>query len=66
MSRFVSGGTIPGDEASRAEAPVTRAGADTSTEWAAVQRELEEARRARAARGVVGEKSLYEVLQANK
>ncbi|KAG6000962.1 hypothetical protein E4U21_004858 [Claviceps maximensis] len=43
--------------------------ADTSTEWAAVQKELEDARRARAAqrsRAAEGERSLYEVLQANK
>ncbi|KAG5978345.1 hypothetical protein E4U55_006219 [Claviceps digitariae] len=44
--------------------------ADTSTEWAAVQKELEDARRARAAQrskaAEGGERSLYEVLQANK
>ncbi|KAG5931411.1 hypothetical protein E4U53_001780 [Claviceps sorghi] len=61
MSRFVSGGTIPG------EAPEGAKGVgDTSTEWAAVQRELEEARRARAAAGATRERSLYEVLEANK
>lgn len=43
---------------------------DTTTEWAAVQQELENARKARAEQRVKAasgeERSLYDVLQANK
>lgn len=78
MSRFVSGGTIEGTDAGLAAAPGAEPAAAVdpakSAEWAAVQRELdaerarrEEARRAAAGgHGPDGDKSLYEVLQANK
>lgn len=77
-SRFVSGGTtdtktgeiVPADPATSA-APATGSG-KRSEEWAAVQAQVEEDRRRRqqqreeaASRGGE-EKSLYEVLQANK
>lgn len=81
-SRFVSGGTtdtktgeiVPADPStstSAAPSTTTTAGGKRSEEWAAVQAQIEEDRRRRqqqreeaAAPG--GEKSLYEVLQANK
>ncbi|KAI8623331.1 hypothetical protein F5Y19DRAFT_389422 [Xylariaceae sp. FL1651] len=78
-SRFVSGGTIAGDgavetkteENTNAEAKGSRSNA---VEWEAVQKDLEEerkkradARRAAVEGGVAdGERSLYEILQANK
>jgi hypothetical protein len=63
MSRFVAAGG--------AEAPVPERAGKHSDEWLAVQKELEAERRRRedartAAVGQNGEKSLYEVLQANK
>ncbi|KAG6366690.1 hypothetical protein INS49_000869 [Diaporthe citri] len=80
-SRFVSGGTtdtktgeiVPADPAtSTPAAPTTTGGGKRSEEWAAVQAQVEEDRRRRqqqreeaASRGGE-EKSLYEVLQANK
>ncbi|KAI8949368.1 N-terminal domain of NEFA-interacting nuclear protein NIP30-domain-containing protein [Xylaria longipes] len=79
-SRFVSGGTIAGDGAPeaasedkvrRAEIGERNGGNRNAMEWEAVQKDLdderrrrEEARRANAEGG--GERSLYEVLQANK
>ncbi|KAG5980480.1 hypothetical protein E4U43_006740, partial [Claviceps pusilla] len=60
----------PASAAAAAPPPGRPHMADTSTEWAAVQKELEEGRRARAAQrsraAEGGERSLYEVLQANK
>ncbi|KAG6024407.1 hypothetical protein E4U40_003293 [Claviceps sp. LM458 group G5] len=74
--RFVSGGTMipPGEDppqgADAATAnparPFLAAGKDTSIEWAAVQKELEEARRTKAVAVRGEERSLYDVLQANK
>lgn len=46
--------------------PFLAAGKDTSIEWAAVQKELEEARRTKAVAVRGEERSLYDVLQANK
>jgi hypothetical protein len=80
-SRFVSGGTtdtktggiVPVDESTSTSATTPSAGnAKRSAEWAAVQAQVEEDRKRRqqqreeAARGGEGDKSLYEVLQANK
>ncbi|TGJ76433.1 hypothetical protein E0Z10_g10874 [Xylaria hypoxylon] len=86
-SRFVSGGTIAGDdsvtgdEGSHEGVPKEtgtakegeRVANATSVEWEAVQKDLDEERRRRAeARkrdvegGTGGERSLYEILQANK
>ncbi|KAH8765561.1 N-terminal domain of NEFA-interacting nuclear protein NIP30-domain-containing protein [Diaporthe sp. PMI_573] len=81
-SRFVSGGTtdtktgeiVPADPSTSTSAAATAAAgsAKRSEEWAAVQAQVEEDRRRRqqqkeeAARGGEGDKSLYEVLQANK
>ncbi|GAB0134600.1 hypothetical protein EsDP_00002965 [Epichloe bromicola] len=73
-NRFVSGGTIgpPGDQAIPQDdsRPARPHMADTTTEWAAVQQELENARKARAEQRVKAasgeERSLYDVLQANK
>lgn len=81
-SRFVSGGTtdtstgeiVPADPSTSTTAAPTTTGGKRSEEWAAVQAQIEEDRRRRqqqreeaAARGGEGgEKSLYEVLQANK
>lgn len=73
-NRFVSGGTIgpPGDQAIPQDdsQPARPHMADTTTEWAAVQQELENARKARAEQRVKAasgeERSLYDVLQANK
>ncbi|KAG5933924.1 hypothetical protein E4U60_004219 [Claviceps pazoutovae] len=76
--RFVSGGTMvpPGEEepprdgadaaAANTARPFLAAGKDTSIEWAAVQKELEEARRTKAVAVRGEERSLYDVLQANK
>ncbi|KAG6026476.1 hypothetical protein E4U41_001261 [Claviceps citrina] len=84
--RFVSAGTViphgdevtpclPQDDDSRpgpgpGSGPARPHIADTSIEWAAVQKELEDARRARAAQRIKAasgeERSLYDVLQANK
>lgn len=83
-SRFVSGGTIAGDDDGGAT-PATggereregeRAGGDKknalSVEWETVQKDLDEERRRREetrranVEGGAGERSLYEVLQANK
>ncbi|KAG6220087.1 hypothetical protein E4U34_003142, partial [Claviceps purpurea] len=77
VDRFVSGGTMvpPGEEPPRDGAdaaaantarPFLAAGKDTSIEWAAVQKELEEARRTKAVAVRGEERSLYDVLQANK
>ncbi|KAI0539455.1 N-terminal domain of NEFA-interacting nuclear protein NIP30-domain-containing protein [Xylaria digitata] len=79
-SRFVSGGTIAGDDGGAGEG--TREGASkasgagkegVSVEWEAVQKDLDEQRRRLASArkrdvegGAGGERSLYEVLQANK
>ncbi|OTA99821.1 hypothetical protein M426DRAFT_324807 [Hypoxylon sp. CI-4A] len=83
-SRFVSAGTIAGDgspseAASQPPRPETaKAQWDSeptkkSSEWEAVQRDLEadrkrreEARKAQVEGGPGGEKSLYDILQANK
>ncbi|KAG6087300.1 hypothetical protein E4U15_008085 [Claviceps sp. LM218 group G6] len=74
--RFVSGGTMipPGEDpprgtdaaAANTARPFLAAGKDTSIEWAAVQKELEEARRTKAVAVRGEERSLYDVLQANK
>ncbi|KAG5961577.1 hypothetical protein E4U58_004202 [Claviceps cyperi] len=74
--RFVSGGTMipPGEDpprgtdaaAANTARPFLAAGRDTSIEWAAVQKELEEARRTKAVAVRGEERSLYDVLQANK
>lgn len=76
-SRFVSGGAI--DSASGEAVALSKSQPDNrdaaktkhQAEWEVVERELEEERRKRAearqAAGTgAGEKSLYEVLQANK
>ncbi|KAG6011318.1 hypothetical protein E4U54_008143 [Claviceps lovelessii] len=67
---IISPGQHDNGPASSAPPPGKPHMADTSTEWAAVQKELEEGRRARAAQrsraAEGGERSLYEVLQANK
>ncbi|GAW16632.1 hypothetical protein ANO14919_060660 [Xylariales sp. No.14919] len=80
-SRFVSGGTIAGDDgvtedrggAGSAAGTGKEAPSATAVEWEAVQKDLDEERRRRAeARkrdaeaGAGGERSLYEILQANK
>jgi hypothetical protein len=80
-SRFVSGGTITGDgavETNAREPPAAgverKESGSNVAEWEAVQKDLEEERRKRdeARRAAVeggvagGERSLYEVLQANK
>ncbi|KAG6053330.1 hypothetical protein E4U17_004812 [Claviceps sp. LM77 group G4] len=74
--RFVSGGTMvpPGEDSPQGvdaatanpARPFLAAGKDTSIEWAAVQKELEEARRTKAVAVRGEERSLYDVLQANK
>jgi hypothetical protein len=74
-SRFVSGGTLPGDnndEAIDLPAPPPQPTKSTSSEWEAAQKHLEAQRQQREAarRAAVekdgGEKSLYDILQANK
>ena len=76
MSRFVSSGAIDptsGDHVESAEAKVALGGDSAKAErnkeaWEAVQKEVEEERKRRAAEKGSGEggKSLYEVLQENK
>lgn len=70
-----TGEILPADPATSASAAPTATGgsAKRSEEWAAVQAQVEEERRRRqqqreeaASRGGEGDKSLYEVLQANK
>ncbi|KAI1741210.1 N-terminal domain of NEFA-interacting nuclear protein NIP30-domain-containing protein [Xylaria scruposa] len=74
-SRFVSGGTIAGDGAHEVRAEEAKGKGDggnkSAREWEAVQKDLdeerrrrEESRRANAEGG--GERSLYDILQANK
>ncbi|KAI0448897.1 N-terminal domain of NEFA-interacting nuclear protein NIP30-domain-containing protein [Xylaria acuta] len=81
-SRFVSGGTIAGDDTSEDKGGRTETGGNgrgersggnkNATEWEAVQKDLDEERRRREearranVEGGGGERSLYEVLQANK
>lgn len=73
-SRFVSAGAIDpvtGEATSAKTADEGRPAADPKDdEWAIVQRELEAERRRReeqkASAAAGGEKSLYEVLEANK
>lgn len=80
-SRFVSGGTTDAktgdivalDPATSADAPTAAGGSSKkSEEWAAVQAQLDEERRRRqqqrdaAQTAGAGEKSLFDVLQANK
>ncbi|KAI0478326.1 N-terminal domain of NEFA-interacting nuclear protein NIP30-domain-containing protein [Xylaria cf. heliscus] len=83
-SRFVSGGTIAGDDGGTSAPPPStsvkgegeRQGDvkknSLSVEWEAVQKDLDEERRRRESarranvEGGGGERSLYEVLQANK
>ncbi|KAI2629469.1 putative NEFA-interacting nuclear protein NIP30 [Xylaria nigripes] len=69
-SRFVSGGVIAGDDGDDVKAREHHEPARDSAQWEAVQRDLEAGRRAReeSRRAAVegGEKSLFEILQANK
>ena len=76
MSRFVSSGAIDPTSGEHVEKAEVAPGADSKAEgvgrnkeaWEAVQREVEEERKRRAAvKGPgEGEKSLFEVLQENK
>lgn len=73
-SRFVSGGAIDsktGESVPVASAPTSATNTNKTEEWAAVQSQLESERQERAARAKAmqetgEEKSLYDILQANK
>ncbi|PHH77352.1 hypothetical protein CDD82_3556 [Ophiocordyceps australis] len=73
-SRFVGGGTIGAESAAETDKqqsqPPAAAAGSKSVEWEVVQRQLEEERRrkdeARIKAATGGERSLYEILQANK
>lgn len=70
-NRFVSGGTInTSGDASEATDAIPRSQLGQNTEWEAVQRELENDRKRREEQRLKSatgeERSLYDVLQANK
>lgn len=70
MSRFVSSGTISSSGEATTKAASESESASKNPEWERVQKELdaERARRSEARRKAVEgeEKSLYDILQANK